>query len=282
MEVRWERLTAPELKALAARNALPVLPVGSLEQHGPHLPVWTDSFAAHALSVRAAEQATADDAPAVVLPPLWLGLSEHHFPFGGTISLDYATFHNVLRCVVRSLRADGFGRLLVVNGHGGNIEPLAVSARELAHEFGVPVVATTWPNAAPAEIAATLTAQPGVQHACEGETSLWLALDPNQVRRERIGETVSEAAVSVAAPPSGASRFWSFAERAGETGVRGDPRAATAEKGERIVTAVTAGLARMMRDPLLWRAPDPVWSAGRAERPFPTAAPPAAAGTDWP
>ena len=105
----------------------------------PHLPVWTDSHAAHALSVRAAEQAAAaTDLPAVVLPPLWLGLSEHHFPFGGTISLDYATFHAVLRCIVRSLRADGFGRLFIVNGHGGNIEPLAVSARELAHEFAHP------------------------------------------------------------------------------------------------------------------------------------------------
>lgn len=264
MEVRWERLTAPELKALAARGALPVLPVGSLEQHGPHLPVWTDSFAAHALAVRAAEQAA--DVPAVVLPPMWMGLSEHHFPFGGTVSLDYATFHAVLRCVVRSLRADGFGRLLVVNGHGGNIEPLAVSARELAHEFGVPVVATTWPDAAPQEIASTLTAQPGIQHACEGETSLWLALDPGQVRQDRIADALSNAAPRT---PAGASRFWSFEERAPRTGVRGDPRAATAEKGERMIAAVTAGLAKMMRDPLLWRAPDPVWSAGRAGRQAP-------------
>lgn len=261
MDVRWERLTAPELKELAARNALPVLPVGSLEQHGPHLPVWTDSHAAHALSVRAAEQAT--DIPAVVLPPMWMGLSEHHFPFGGTVSLDYATFHAVLRCVVRSLRADGFGRLFIVNGHGGNIEPLAVSARELAHEFGVPVVATTWPQAAPAEVAATLTAQPGIQHACEGETSLWLALDPAQVRRDRIAEAAPPN-TPPESPPPGASRFWSFAERAPRTGVRGDPRAATAEKGERIAAAVSAGLARMMRDPLLWRAPDPVWNPGRA------------------
>ena len=261
MEVRWERLTAPELKGLAARGALPVLPVGSLEQHGPHLPVWTDSHIAHALSVRAAEQAA--DIPAVVLPPMWMGLSEHHFPFGGTVSLDYATFHAVLRCVVRSLRADGFGRLFVVNGHGGNIEPLAVSVRELAHDFGIPVVATTWPQAAPAEIAAALTAQPGVQHACEGETSLWLALDPSQVRLDRIAETAppNEPPEN---PPPGASRFWSFAERAPGTGVRGDPRAATAEKGERIAEAAAAGLARMMRDPLLWRAPDPVWNPGRA------------------
>lgn len=262
-ELRWERLTGPELKALAARDALVVLPVGSLEQHGPHLPVWTDSHAAHNLSLRAAE-AVAGEMPVVVLPPMWMGLSEHHFPFGGTISLDYATFHAVLRCVVRSLRADGFGKLFIVNGHGGNIEPLAVSARELAHEFGIPVVATTWPQVAPQEIAGILTAQPGIHHACEGETSLWLALDPGQVRQEKIADALSNAAPPA---PAGASRFWSFEERAPRTGVRGDPRAATAEKGERIMAAVTAGLARMMRDPVLWRRPDPVWTPGRAQQP---------------
>jgi len=84
MEVRWERLTGPELRALAERDALPVLPIGSLEQHGPHLPVWTDSFIAHAMCIAAAERAT--DIPAIVLPPLWTGLSEHHLPFSGTIT----------------------------------------------------------------------------------------------------------------------------------------------------------------------------------------------------
>jgi creatinine amidohydrolase len=128
------------------------------------------------------------------------------------------------------------------------------------------VVATTWPQAAPQEIASVLTAQPGIQHACEGETSLWLALDPGQVRQDRLAEASSNAAAAPPATTPGASRFWSFAERAPRTGVRGDPRAATAEKGERIAAAAAAGLARMMRDPLLWRAPDPVWSAGRAGR----------------
>ncbi len=80
MDVRWERLTGPELKALAAQGALPVLPIGSLEQHGPHLPVWTDSFIAHEVCLAAARLAT--DIPAIVLPPLWTGLSEHHLPFG--------------------------------------------------------------------------------------------------------------------------------------------------------------------------------------------------------
>ncbi len=260
-EIRWERMTAPELKALAAQDALVVLPVGSLEQHGPHLPVWTDSLCAHEIALRGA---AASGIPVAVLPPMWMGLSEHHLPFGGTIKLDHATFQAVLRCVVRSLVADGFRKLLIVNGHGGNIDPLAVAGRELAVEFGIPIVTTTWPQVASKEIAGILTTQPGVQHACEGETSLWLALDAAQVRRDRIADSLSNPPPS---SPPGFVRFYSFEERAPRTGVRGDPRAATAEKGEAIFAAVTKALAAAMRDPVLWTAPDPVWNPGRGLQP---------------
>ena len=262
-ETCWERMTAPELRALAERNAVVILPVASLEQHGPHLPVWTDSFIGHAVSVRAAELCT--DLPAVVLPPMWMGLSEHHFPFGGTISLDYAAFAAVLRCVVRSLIADGFGKLMLFNSHGGNIEPLAVASRELAHEFGMPVCTTTITRVAPKEIAAALTAQPGIHHACEGETSLWLHLDPSQVRMEQIEHSVSPG--NFAAGDQVVTRFWSFSERAPVTGVRGDARAATAEKGATIFTAMAEGLARELRNTHLWQTPDPVWKPGRAHGP---------------
>lgn len=264
MEVRWERLTAPELRELATRDALVVLPVASLEQHGPHLPVWTDSLLGHTVCVRAAQMA--EDVPAVVLPPMWMGLSEHHFPFGGTISLDYATFHGVLRCVTRSIRADGFGRLFLVNSHGGNIEPLAVSARELAHEFGMPVATTTITKVAAAAIPQILERQSGMQHACEAETSLWLAIDPDGVRRDQIEASVSPGG-GIGAGEAAVTRFWSFAERAPETGVRGDPRAATAEKGERLLTAMAEGLVRAMRDPVLWRTPDAVWAPHRVAGP---------------
>ncbi len=260
-EIRWERMTAPELKALAVRDALVVLPIGSLEQHGPHLPVWTDSLCAHEIALRGA--AAAGDLPVAVLPPMWMGLSEHHLPFGGTITLDHATFHAVLRCVVRSILADGFKKLLIVNGHGGNIDPLAVSTRELAVEFGIPVVVTTWPNLAPKAIGEILTTQPGIHHACEGETALWLALDAAQVRQDKLAETISNPPPN---PPPGFVRFWSFEERAPRTGVRGDPRAATAEKGEAILAAVTGALAAAMRDPALWSKPDDVWAPGRAQR----------------
>jgi len=258
-EVRWERLTAPELRALAVRDAVVVVPVASLEQHGPHLPVWTDSFLGHALAVRAAELCA--DLPAVALPPMWLGMSEHHFPFGGTISLDYATFAGVMRCIVRSLLADGFSKVMLYNSHGGNNEPLAVSARELAHEFGVPVLTATAPALAAKELASVLTAQPGMQHACEAETSLWLHLDPAQVRHEKIAESYAAGQ-----PPASVavSRFRSFADRAPGTGVRGDARAATAAKGAAMFEAMAAALAKELRDPANWAPVDPVWRRGRA------------------
>lgn len=262
-EVRWERMTAPELRGMAERDAIVLLPVAALEQHGPHLPVWTDSFIGHSVSIRAAELCT--DLPVVVLPPMWMGLSEHHFPFGGTISLDYAAFAAVLRCVARSILADGFSKLMLFNSHGGNIDPLAVASRELAHEFGIPVGTTTITKVAPKEIAATLTAQPGIHHACEGETSLWMHLDPSQVRMDQIANSVSPG--NFAAGDQVVSRFWSFSERAPVTGVRGDARAATPEKGRVIFEAMANGLARELRNTHIWSPPDPVWKRGRAQGP---------------
>lgn len=257
-EIRWEKLTAPELRRLAGRDALVVLPVAALEQHGPHLPVWTDSMIGHACCIRAAEQAR--DVPAVVLPPMWMGMSEHHLPFGGTISLDYQTFHGVLRCVCRSLKAQGFRRLLLVNSHGGNIDPLAVAARELCAEFAMPVVATTIFHVDGPGVAAVLETQPGVQHACEAETSFWLALHPGEVRQDRIADSLAGPGVSAGAV---FHRFWSFEERAPRTGVRGDPRAATAEKGERLLEVVARALAGAMRETVLWRTPHAVWEGGK-------------------
>ncbi len=139
-----------------------------------------------------------------------------------------------------------------------------MSVRELAHEFAMPVVATTWPMVAPKAIRAALTTQSGVMHACEGETSVWLALDAAQLRSDRLEEAAGGNGPPGA--PPGFARFFSFEERAGRTGVRGDPRAATAEKGRAILSAVAEGLARAMRDPTLWTAPDDVWEAGRALR----------------
>lgn len=263
-EVDWTHLTGPEIRSLAARgNALAVLPVGSLEQHGPHLPVITDTRTAWEISIRAARLA-ADAMPVLVLPGMWTGMSEHHLPFGGTISLNFAEFRGVLTGVARSLRAIGFGRLLVVNGHGGNVDPLAVAVREIAVEHQLPVVAVTPWQVAAKEIAALMISADHPQHACEAETSVMLVMEPNHVRTDRFEEAVRQAPPAIAGR-AGYSRFWSFSERAPSTGVRGDPRPATAEKGEKMLDAMAAALADAMADKQLWRTPDPVWTPGRGQ-----------------
>lgn len=264
VEVEWAKLPAPEIRAVAARgNALAVLPVGSLEQHGPHLPTITDTRTAAEVAIRAARLA-APEVPVLVLPGMWTGLSEHHLPFGGTISLNYAEFAGVLRGVTRSLRALGFARLLIVNGHGGNITPLDVAARELAHEFGLAVIATT-PWLIPGlPVASVLETAQNVQHACEAETSVMMAMVPDLVRTDRLEEATRQAPEPVP-DYRGYSRFWSFAERAPATGTRGDPRPASAAKGEKLLDMMAAALAEAMRDAQLWRKPDAVWAAGRGQ-----------------
>src|SRR3984885_2462946 len=266
IEVEWARMTAPDLRAIAAREgALAILPAGSLEQHGPHLPVITDTASASAASVAAARLVAAEAVPVAVLPGLWLGLSEHHLPFGGTISVDYAAYRAILESIVRSLRALGFARLLIVNGHGGNIDPLAVASRELAVAYDFPIVATTPWFLEPAKIAAIFESDTAPKHACEGETSVMMAIAGDIVKEHKLDEAMQQAPAAVKAP-AGFSRFYSFSERSPITGTWGDPRTPPAEKGARFLRVQAEALAEAIRDPVLWSRPDPVWQPGRGQK----------------
>ncbi|HEY3677615.1 MAG TPA: creatininase family protein [Bradyrhizobium sp.] len=266
IEVEWARMTAPDLRAIAAREgALAILPAGSLEQHGPHLPVITDTASASAAAIAAARLVAAEAVPVAVLPGLWLGLSEHHLPFGGTISVDYAAYRAVLESIVRSLRALGFSRLLIVNGHGGNVDPLAVASRELAVQYDMPIVATTPWFLKPDRIAAIFESDTAPRHACEGETSLMMAIAGDIVKADKLDEAMQQAPAPVKLPP-GFSRFYSFSERAPVTGTWGDPRTATAEKGKRFLAIHAEALAEAIRETALWTRPDPVWRPGRGQQ----------------
>jgi creatinine amidohydrolase len=266
IEVEWARMTAPDLRAIAAREgALAILPAGSLEQHGPHLPVITETASASAAAIAAARLVAAEAVPVAVLPGLWLGLSEHHLPFGGTISVDYAAYRAVLESIVRSLRALGFSRLLIVNGHGGNVDPLAVASRELAVQYDMPIVATTPWFLKPDRIAAIFESDTAPRHACEGETSLMMAIAGDIVKADKLDEAMQQAPAPVKLPP-GFSRFYSFSERAPVTGTWGDPRTATAEKGKRFLAVHAEALAEAIRETALWTRPDPVWRPGRGQQ----------------
>ncbi len=249
MNVEWQRLTAEELSARAAAGgAVALIPVASLEQHGPHLATGVDMVLTEAVARETALRMTV---PAAVTPVVWTGLAEHHMDFGGTVTLDAAAFHAVLRGVARSAARCGFGRIALLNGHGGNAEAVALAASELAGELGVAVAGgTCWHIAADA-IAPLLEDQPGLMHACEAETSLMMHLAPSDVRTGRLAAAHGPLSTRPPGQPAALVRRRSF-RAASATGVIGDARRASAAKGEAILAAAAERLAAVLSDPAVW------------------------------
>ena len=247
-EVEWSRLKAEELRKLAADDAVVIVPVASQEQHGPHLPVQIDTLLCGTVARRAAERVAGRGRPVVVTPPVWTGLSEHHMAFGGTITLDFATFSGLLRCICLSLKRHGFRRVLLLNGHGGNIAALKVVVEELTRELGLKLSALTYWHLAADAYKDILERQDNVRHACEAETSMAMALIPDLVDRARLEEAKSPRDRLTAAEEAGLYRARSFAERT-DTGVIGDPTAASPEKGERLLDAAADSLATALLEP---------------------------------
>ncbi|MBP2472053.1 creatinine amidohydrolase [Crossiella equi] len=240
-ETAWNRLTAAELNALAERNAVVLLPIGSTEQHGPHLPTGVDDLLAAEVTRLAAEQ-LAGLVPVVVAPAIPFGLAEHHMAFGGTITLGLGTLHALLRDVCRSISRAGFNRILIVNGHGGNMTALHALVTELGVEVPAQIGLANYFTLAREVVAETLEAQDGLMHACEGETSLMLAAFPELVRGDKLtrahGPAITMPAESKA-PVYLPVSFRTFTPG----GVAGDARAATAAKGKRLLAACARELA---------------------------------------
>lgn len=255
METQWWNLKAPELRDLAKKNANVIVPVASTEQHGPHLPTQVDCLLVGEIANRSAALAS-KSVPTIVTPVVWTGLAEHHMSLGATISLDYDSFFAVLRGICSSLVRHGFRNILLLNGHGGNIAALTVAVNELAPKLDAPISTTTyWLLAQPA-FAKILEKQANVRHACEAETSMVLALKP-----ELVDMTQADNAVGPTAPElpdilgtTAAHRWQSFRSRTSH-GAIGDPRAATAEKGERLLQAAADAVSGLVTNPKFWNLP---------------------------
>jgi creatinine amidohydrolase len=250
-EIEWRRLRADELRQRAKDDAIVILPVGSLEQHGPHLPVEVDSLLGETVALKTARLVAAKE-PVVVLPCLWTGLSEHHMSFGGTVTLGFQTFFAVVREICESVVRHGFKRIVLLNGHGGNENGLRVAADELSPKLGVSIVQFTYWYAAAKPIAGILERQTELRHACEAETSMTMALRPELVATDRIRlaeVNLAPEAKDVVGP--GVYRWQSLASRS-SAGVIGFPSAASPEKGERLLAAIAADLAEKLTNKELW------------------------------
>lgn len=252
VEVEWARMKAWELRALAENNAVVILPIAATEQHGPHLPVMTDTRIGGEVAARAARKVLAQR-PVVVAPVVWSGLSEHHMTFGGTLTLSHATFRAVLRDLIEAMIRLGFHDILISNSHGGNVIAMQQVLDELSPVLDATLVATTYAAEAAEEIAALLEDQPGVQHAGEAETAMMLACEGDLVDTSDLASLANESQDGPRFLKAGkASYRWRPFPHMTANGVAGIPEKATAEKGERLLEAAAEALARLIADPETW------------------------------
>lgn len=231
--VNWGALSRTALSGHGDRDAVVVLPLGALEQHGPHLPTCTDARIVEEVARRT--MALLDETvPALLLPTLPFGSSDHHLPFGGTLSLRPSTLTLVLVDLIRSISTAGFHRLLLLNGHGGNSDICGTVAKQASVDHDVLAAWVSYWKLLDAEVRDGLV--PG--HAGDFETSIMLALQPHDV--EMAVARPSPAAWPARGQPgvfASDMRVWTSLD-----GFTGDPTQASAERGESYLAQITERL----------------------------------------
>jgi creatinine amidohydrolase len=241
-------LTSPEIAALPKEQAVVVLSVASVEQHGPHLPVITDSLVGQSILGLALERLD-PSAQVWVVPPLCYGKSNEHRPFAGTLTLSAQTLAAVVRDVALSVARAGFRRLVLLNSHGGNPPVLDYIARDLHEETGMQLFSIMISRMGVQEPAADPDEAAWGMHAGDGETSWVLALAPELVHMDRTADLgdyprMPEGMRHLAVRgPVGFA--WLTADLSA-LGVLGNPKAATAEKGRAYVEATVQKLAGVL------------------------------------
>ncbi|MBU6402688.1 MAG: creatininase family protein [Verrucomicrobia bacterium] len=240
-------LTSPAVRALS-RDTPVVVPVAALEQHGQHLPLFTDSLLLGEIVRRAAARLT----DRVLFAPLqWLGNSEHHLDFAGTLSAPPRAYLDLLGGLMENFIRHGFRRLVFVNGHGGNNVPgqqavFEVRQRHRERSDLLLLFATYWRlGGHPREADPTL-AQEHMGHACEWETSMILRIAP-----QLVGDYHRLKPVATGDAFEPAARGWVTQDRSA-AGHIGSPHLATAEKGERLLRGFTDDVVALLERVLRW------------------------------
>lgn len=240
------KLTWPDVDALS-RDLPIVIPVAALEQHGHHMPVFTDSLLLGEI-VRRTQLECAEDA--LFLPLMWLGNSHHHMDFPGTVSAEPRIWLDMLTGLVDNMITHGFRRILVINGHGGNDVPARQATFELRQRYRdradlLLLAATYWTLADPTGTVPDLV-QSQMGHACEWETSMVLRLSPELVKQH---QQVQDVDFGQSFEP--AVRAWTMRDRS-KPGHLGAPAAASADKGEGLFQAFSSGLIELIRRMKHW------------------------------
>jgi len=247
VKYRYGEMTWPEVRDAARSGRVAVVPIATIEDHGPHLPVDTDLRLCRAVCEAAVAAAPER---AVLVPGINHGFSPHHMDFPGPITIGAHTLIDYGVDVCSSLVRHGFERVLIVNGHGSNAPFVDVIARLVVVGTGALAASVSYWNAPgvreEAERLRESDAVGGMNHACEFETSAYLALRPELVdmskaRRELSHRPSANYWTDLVAGdgPLAMMEPWSALS---ESGVMGDPTKATAEKGRRLLAAAARGV----------------------------------------
>jgi creatinine amidohydrolase len=248
-------------QAEALRDKIVVVPLGSFEQHGHHLPLLTDSMIGSEIA-RRAETELVDEA--LFLPMLWLGASHHHLAFCGTVSLSSDTYIRVLVDVLESLIGAGFRRIFLLNAHAGNVVPAnaAMQQVQLKHTPQMPdlwLVFASWFSLAAPQIAENDgLLQSSISHACEWETSQILQVRPDLVQPSRPATRLNAASQFFCGDYSRPSRVdvARRIEQSSPTGAFGFPEEATADKGEALFEIAAREVVAFVREFAVWPLPN--------------------------
>ncbi len=244
----------PEVKKLKLANKVVVLPLGSFEQHGPHLPLTTDTDIVTAVAEGLERRRPRE---ILCLPTLWPGHSTHHLFFPGTLSVNQMPYIQLLVELSRSMVKFGAKKIFLLNGHGGNDIPARAALRELKSEFPKVrfVFASYWSLASKTITQVRESGPGGLGHACEMETSIMLHLCPNRVKMKlakrdgpRHNDPYRKADMQYGRPVYFVNEF----HEVSKTGVVGQPELASAEKGKRFLEGIVTQVGEFVDEFAKW------------------------------
>ncbi len=248
---RWQDMTTVDFATADTARWIAVLPVAAIEQHGPHLPVYTDTCIAEGMIARAIELLP-EDLPVTFLPVQAVGKSNEHVSSPGTLTSSWETTTRLWLDIAESVARAGVEKLIIVNAHGGNVPMIDIVAREMRVRHDILAVGTAWarfghPDGLP-------TGDEGLYgiHGGEIETSIMLHLRPDLVRMEHAIDFQSSQLgfldEFVHLRAHGPSQFGWKAQDLNPAGTVGNAAIATAEKGRAVVDHQAAAFVALCRD----------------------------------
>lgn len=244
-KVLWQEMWRHEFEEALKHDPVVILPTGSVEQHGPHCPMDVDIVGPFYMAVRVAQRV--DDFPVIVAPPIWSGFTHYNKGFAGTISLRIETYLNLVGDVCRSICDNGFKRIVMVNGHGGNMAPNHVVRDTIAEENVFVVAYSWWQSVADEMLAWSDTDNGSVGHGGEWETSVMLYLREHLIAKSLMNDDIFPNPFS-----EDLRHFGGFSERRRDTrdvtGTMGSASAASREKGEKVFNLAVERLERLVRE----------------------------------